>query len=370
MSANYLIRFVKKNGELVPMLIDRAQPRQLMIRNREDFSTEIMENAQFSATLIEIRGVTRAPTLLVLALDHRIATVRIQDFGNDFWIRPEQFLLMEADMKFGRAIRLVGPKGTGKTTFASLLADRLGVSFIKVDGTGIFKPKDLFGAETGSAGTLRWNPSDLSLFIEKNRLREAAIKGVICLDEFSRMGHSMAPFHALFDHSKQFSFTTCDGTIVIDRLDGFVFVLTDNPVGPGYVGNQELDTAMDDRVESYEFSYPPAEWEVPWLQSKTGIDAKAATHIVQIATEARHLATVGFWQKGGPSPRRTLCVAQDVSIGLDMDLSVSQRILSRYASGDANSERLQIEERLRAKGIVLRHLFSAQSQQSVKEMAA
>lgn len=359
MSANYFVRFVSRNGKMIPELVDLPQPRRLEIRNLADFTEEIVDGAQFSVALVEMRGGTaRVPALLVLALENKITSVQPHDFGNEFWIRPEYVLLMNADVRFGRAVRLVGPKGTGKTTFAALFAKKLGVPFLKVDGTGIFKPKDLFGAETGSDGTLKWNPSDFSKFLAEHRFADREVKGVICLDEFSRMGHSMAPFHALFDHTHHFSFTTCDGTIVIDRLEGFVFILTDNPVGQGYVGNQELDTAMEDRVESYEFSYPPPEWEIPWLGAMTGIQKPVATRIVEIANEARHLATKNYWQKGGPSPRRTLCVAQDVSIGTDLDLSIMHRIVSRYQDGETGSERSQLVAILQAKGFTLRHVLS------------
>ncbi len=349
----YKVRFDLRAGKLEPMLVDHVQPNRLNIRRDDTFKDEIREGAMFIATLVSMNGPARAPKSMELALESKVKELSSAGFGNEFWARPEHLRLIEADIKFGRAIRLVGPKGTGKTTFAALLAKRLSAPFIKVDGTGIFKPKDLFGAETGSEGTLRWNPSALSLFLGEHRLSERNVKGVICLDEFSRMGHSMAPFHALFDHTHQFSFTTCDGTIVIDRLDGFVFILTDNPAGSGYVGNQELDAAMDDRVESYEFAYPPSEWEIPWLQSQTGISTMDATRIVMVANEARQLAVTQGWSKGGPSPRRTLCVAQDVSSGVDFELSVAYRIVLRYENGGVNSERGILIEKLRTKKIHL-----------------
>lgn len=365
----YKICYVMRNGTLVAELMGHVQPNELQIRNEEDFAQEIKKGVMFSATLVTLQGKARAPTLMVFALESKLAEMSTTDFGADFWVRPEQLQLMHADIKFGRAIRLVGPKGTGKTTFAALFAERLGAPFIKVDGTGIFKPKDLFGAETGSQGTLRWNKSALALFIEEHRPDNRTIKGVICLDEFSRMGHSMAPFHSLFDHTHQFSFTTCDGTIVIDRLEGFVFILTDNPTGAGYVGNHELDAAMDDRVESYPFEYPPSEWEIPWLVTQTGISILDATRIVLVANEARQIAVSNGWSKGGPSPRRTLCVAQDMSIAIPFELAVAHRIVARYENGDVGSERMQLIERLRAKGIGVTTYLKDASRVSLREVA-
>ncbi|MBI4713633.1 AAA family ATPase [Candidatus Uhrbacteria bacterium] len=344
----YEVVFIDKNGMIVPTLASGKQPGIIEIRNLEAFSDRVCEGARFAASLIEMQGSARNPTRVVLKLERQIIAIDGKGLGTDFWIRPETLALIEADVYFGRAIRLVGPKGSGKTTFAQLLAKMFGVPFIKVDGTGIFKPKDLFGAESAEDGSTKWVPSDLMLFIETHRSSKHWPKAIVCLDEFSRMGHSMAPFHALFDHTGQYSFTTTDGTVVIDGLTGFIFILTDNPVGPGYIGNQSLDAAMSDRVEEHEFTYPPIEWEVPWLVSRTGITVDEATHIVQVAAEVRVLATAQMWEQGGPSPRRTLRAAEDVSIGKPMSLVVHARIIDRYPDGDAESPRRVIQQRLKS----------------------
>lgn len=350
--AEYEIEFVEHEGQIVPRLTSGLRARQIVVRNRAAYEHRMFPGARFAVSLIHHEGPARFPTCLTLHIERQIIKFSGTGIGDDFWIEPNTWQLIKADVHFGRAIRLVGPKGSGKTTFAALLAKVLGVPFIKVDGTGIFKPKDLFGAETGEKGTMGWVKSDLALFLERHRERKCWPRAVVCLDEFSRMGHSMAPFHALFDDTRQFSFTTCEGTIIIDGLDGIIWVLTDNPVGPGYVGNQSLDSAMNDRVEVYAFGYPPPTWEVPWLVSKTGITQTEAAHIVQVANAAREQAVQHGWEEGGPSPRRTLRAAQDAAFGIPLLLAVTARIIDRYPDGDAQSERRVLTAHLKGCNLI------------------
>jgi len=335
----YEIVFVEQDGVLEVTLANGARARNIVLRNRSQFESRICAGARFAASLINIEGPARNPTRMELHIERQIIKIDGTGLGQDFWILPETLTLIEADIHFGRAFRLVGPKGTGKTTFASLLAKTFNVPYLKVDGTGVSKPQDLFGSASAKNASTEWVPSDLANFITAHQHSKRWPKAFVCLDEFSRMGHSMAPFHALFDHTGQFSFTTTQGTVVITGLDGIIFILTDNPVGPGYIGNQALDSAMDDRVEAYAFEYPPASWEIPWLVSMTGITELEATHIVQVAGAIRVKAVELGSDKGGPSPRRTLRVAEDVSIGTPMQLSVASRIIDRYPDGDAQSER-------------------------------
>ena len=351
----YEVVFVDQDGTITPTLASCKRAGNIEVRNLEAFADRICAGARFAASPVEVRGPARCPSHVVVHLERQIITIDGKGLGKDFWIRPETLTLIEADVHFGRSFRLVGPKGSGKTTFARILADVFNVPFIKVDGTGIFKPKDLFGAESAEGGSTKWVPSDLMLFIGKHRSSKKWPKAIVCLDEFSRMGHSMGPFHPLFDHTGQYSFTTTDGTIVIDGLKGFIFILTDNPVGPGYIGNQSLDSAMSDRVEEYEFTYPPPEWEVPWLVGQTKISETEALHIVQVANEIRDLATVQAWDQGGPSPRRTLRAAEDVSIGKPMVLAISARIINRYPGGEAESPRLVIQQRLKSAKLLNGH---------------
>ena len=351
----YEVVFTEMDGEIRPILANGKRARCIILRNRSDFEDRICAGAHFAASLIQLDGSASNPTRMVLHLERQIIRIEGDGLGTDFWVSSETLRLIEADIHFGRAIRLVGPKGSGKTTFAQLLAKLFDVPYLKVDGVGVSKPQDLFGSGSAKDASTTWVPSDLARFIEAHGQRKGWPKAIVCLDEFSRMGHSMAPFHPLFDNTGTFSFTTTEGTLVISGLSGIIFILTDNPVGPGYIGNQTIDTAMSDRVEEYEFGYPPAVWEVPWLVKKTGIIASEAEHIVQVANAIRAQATQQGWEMGGPSPRRTLATAQDVSIGVPLLHALSARIINRYPNSDARSERAIILAHL--KGLSLLNDF-------------
>ncbi len=338
----YEIVFTETDGDIRPALASGKRARCIVLRNQSDFEDRICKGAHFAASLISLEGSASNPTRMLLQLERQIIRIDGDGLGTDFWIPSEMLRLIEADIHFGRAIRLIGPKGSGKTTFVELLAKLFDVPYLKVDGVGVSKPQDLFGSGSAKDASTTWVPSDLTRFIETHGQRKSWPKAIVCLDEFSRMGHSMASFHPLFDHTGTFSFTTTEGTLVISGLSGIIFMLTDNPVGPGYIGNQTIDTAMSDRVEEYQFGYPPAVWEVPWLVKKTGIITSEAQHIVQVANAIRTQATQQGWELGGPSPRRTLAVAQDVSIGLPLLNSLDARMINRYPNGDAGSERAVI----------------------------
>lgn len=351
----YEVVFTEIEGEIRPILANGKRARSIVLRNQTDFQDRICLGAHFAASLIKLDGSASNPTRMILHLERQIIRIDGDGLGTDFWVSSETLRLIEADIHFGRAIRLVGPKGSGKTTFAQLLAKLFDVPYLKVDGVGVSKPQDLFGSGSAKDASTTWIPSDLARFIQVHGQRKGWPKAFVCLDEFSRMGHSMAPFHPLFDNTGTFSFTTTEGTLVISGLSGIIFLLTDNPVGPGYIGNQTIDSAMSDRVEEYEFGYPPAVWEVPWLVKKTGIITSEAEHIVQVANVIRTQATQQGWEMGGPSPRRTLATAQDVSIGIPLLHALSARMINRYPNSDAGSERAIILAHL--KGLSLLNDF-------------
>ncbi len=337
--------------DLIPVFVSGTRCRRLTVRNLSAFSSQIAEGETFAVNVIEIRGSGANPQEIVVEIERHL--VRIKDekwFGEEFWIHPEMLQMILADIQHGHHLLFRGPKGTGKTTLAKMLAQSFKVPYLKVDSAGISKPKDLFGSDSATDGTLRWIPSDLTLFLDEHRSRTTWPKGIILLDEFNRMGHSMSPFHPIFDHTASFAFTTTQGTVTVKDLRGFIWIMAINPSDGGHIGTSDLDEALEDRTEIYDFDYPEKPWEIAWLIRQTSITQAEAEQIVNIAAEVRGFATSQHMAKGGPSPRRTLHTARMVRCGIPLQMAMKYKIINRYAGSltEPMSDRALVTERLRS----------------------
>ena len=353
--------FEDQDGELKPRLEGASyEVREVHVENIQDFG--VSEGSHFAVHLIRVDGTRRVKDRAVVRIFRELLSTSDEQILEDFWIDPAVLNEILLDIRLGHHLRFVGPKGTGKTTLVPLIAEILGVPHFKLDGAGIFKPKDLVGAERGvGGGQLEFQPSELYDFTVRVQDTEGVecldgfcLKGIVCADEFTRMRMSVGAFHSLLDHTRQLGFTTCEGTRIL-RTDGIVFILTDNPAGGGYVGNARLGVALGDRAELYEFDYPPAEFEIPWLVKNALVDEVEATRIVSAANKLRDVARspMGL-ENGGPSPRRTLAAAKFVANGVGLDRAIWRKIVMFYGGDhqDPNSTRGQVVASLRSEKLL------------------
>lgn len=334
-----IVRFKRNGAGLVPVVVSGLSfaAKRVDVENAVDFEGQIEEGAEFAVTVIEARG-RGANREVTVRLERRIATQTDEPL-KDFWVDERQWRWLLMDLRLGHHVLLRGPKGTGKTTLCYHLASHLGIPILKVDCTGIYKPKDLVGAEGSREGTLYFVPNEMVEFLAKARGKEGRPTALVLLDELSRIRGNGEGLHPLLDDTRRLSVSTNEGTRVIEVPPGVVFIATANPVGSGHVGTAEIDVALEDRFEPYDLDYPPAEFEIGLLTRRTGIRESEAGRIVEAANALREKARAGLFPRGGgPSPRRTLHTAAFVARGVPLVEAVEAKLVIACYRGDPNRD--------------------------------
>ncbi len=348
------IVFDMVDGVLTPSFTCALQPRSIEIRNRKDFEDQFADGVCFAVRIVTMEGNARRPHKIIVDIVRRIVEVGDSPLGDKFWIDPMVFALIEADLNDGAHIRLVGPRGTGKTVLVKLLAEHYGVKYIKVDGAAIINARSAFGSDSAKSGSAVFKKSRMVEFMESFEDTDGDdLRGIIHVDEFSRMNASgEGPWHPLLDGTGTFDLQTSDGPLTVKVPRGVVFVLTDNEQGGGHVGVMPMDIALQDRLERFELGYPKPEWEIPWLVRQTGIEKRDAEAIVEVANRIRQLATDQGFDKGGPSPRRTLRAASYVKRGIARDIAIRHAIINFYTGDREGDDRAMVIEHLRHKNLL------------------
>lgn len=322
------VRFIR-NGAGLKAVIDSGYDhphKGVEVENADAF--DLTESARYTADLVAVDGRGMQSRLKV-RLVHALSNPASEALP-DFWIDAAMRRNILLDLKLGHHVLLRGPKGTGKTTLCHRIAAYLGVPFLKVDCTALYKPKDLFGAERAQAGTLLFMPNALVEFLgaAQGQGRPSAI---VLLDEITRSRGNAEGLHPLLDDTRRIAVTTSEGTRVIEAPHGVAFMASANQAGGGYVGTSAMDAALLDRFEPYDLDYPPAEFEIGLLM-ETGIRQLDAAAIVGAANALREKAKQGLFPTGGgPSPRRTQRAAAFVAAGVSVEEAVQAKILAHYA---------------------------------------
>ena len=199
------------------------------------------------------------------------------------------------------------------------------------------------GERSSEAGTLMFRPTAFLEFIESLAPNDEGLAGIAFVDEFSRMHLSgEGPFHSLLDGTRSFPLNTPEGQRLVTLPSGLVVIVADNPLGGGYVGLNPLDAALRERMARFDFDYPPASWEEPWLIRETGVSEGEARQIVAVANSLRDFAKAEMLDDGGPSPRLTKRAAILISDGIPAHIAITHAIGDFYEPGDDTSDRARV----------------------------
>lgn len=193
-------------------------------------------------------------------------------FGMD-----DNFRALFSFTKRGAPALLVGETGTGKTTLAKKVAERLGRPFVRVNLDGAITPAELVGRMT-----LRAVDGHTQTTFEEGILPRAMKAGaVLLLDEINAaLPDTLLALHAVLEDEPRL-FITETGEEVLPR-EGFAVIATMNPTND-YAGTRGLNHALASRF---------AFLRIDPLRGQTLLDALAAHAPTASASDIVNVATV------------------------------------------------------------------------------
>ena len=178
-------------------------------------------------------------------------------------------------------IRLVGPAGCGKTSFATQYAAKNGYPCLIMDCANVREPRDWFGYRTFDPVTknIVWHES---LFVKLIEIPHS----VIVLDELNRVSplviNTLIP---LLDHRRSTYLEEAGKTISCG--EGVTFWAPINE-GSQFTGTIALDEAISDRFGLVmECKFLPSIEEKLVLHKKTGLEASVCEKLVDVANQVR-----------------------------------------------------------------------------------
>lgn len=212
--------------------------------------------------------------------------------------------LYEAAYNARMPMMLKGPTGCGKSRFVEYMAYKLGKPLITVACNEDMTASDLVGRFLLDKDGTKWQDGPLTT---------AARIGAICyLDEVVEARQdTTVVIHPLTDHRRSLPLDK-KGELIEAHPD-FQLVISYNP---GYQSlMKDLKQSTKQRFGGLDFDYPNAEKETAIVSKESGVDAKIAGKLVQIAHRARNLKGHGLDE--GISTRLLVYSGQLIAKGID-----------------------------------------------------
>jgi len=187
--------------------------------------------------------------------------------------------VIEACVKIGEPVLLVGETGTGKTTLLSELAKKKKKNIVRVSVNGSTGIEEILG---------KWLVEKSTTFWQDGILISAMKNGDwIVFDELnSALPEILFSLHSLLDDEKSVTLTEKDNEVIRPHKD-FRFFGSMNP-SEEYAGTKEMNKAFLSRFNAVlNIDLLPANHEIKAIVLQSKIESLEATQLVEIATKLR-----------------------------------------------------------------------------------
>jgi nitric oxide reductase NorQ protein len=250
--------------------------------------------------------------------------------------------LVQQHSKIGIAnIRLVGPAGCGKTSFAINYAARRKAPALVMDCANVREPRDWFGYRTFDPATkdIVWHESMFVRMVETPG-------AVIVLDELNRVSpmvtNTLIP---LLDHRKKTYLEEAGRSIQI--AEGVTFWAAINE-GNQFTGTIAMDAAMKNRFDYVvECNFLDAKTECGVLRSKTGLDLDSCRKLVEVANQVRTKAMMDAVDSFSEPISTRMLEAAALAMSMGGPKTLTYTLLNHFSNaGGASSERESLRKLL------------------------
>lgn len=294
-----------------------------------------------------VPAAAAAPAVAAAApsVDHKMG-VFVPEVNDTYYITPDIVSLFDRvhqlSLKKTQKVLLRGPHGAGKTEMAMQFAARHNKPMLIMDCANLKEPRDWFGYKTIVGGEVVWHESQFDKVL-------SAGGHVILLDEVNRVHPSVMNTLLPILDGRGFTYLEEKGGCITVGPNT-VFFSTMNE-GASYTGTSACDIALRDRLGQriVEVTYLPKDREVKVLVDRTGIDARKAASLVDIANQIRVKSSgLGSSFSDGFSTRQLIAAAEDFVVGGVSSLTFTMSNLFS-AEGGTNSERATVLQLIQGK---------------------
>ena len=204
----------------------------------------------------------------------------------------------------GLPAMLKGPTGCGKSRFVEHMAWRLGRPLVTIACHEDLSASDLLGRYLIRGGETVWVDGPLTV---------AARLGAICyLDEIVEARQdTVVVIHPLTDDRR---ILPVDKTgELVSAAPGFQLVISYNP---GYQhATKDLKPSTRQRFVTLEFDFPPPALEAEIVMHESGVDARVARELIELARKIRALRDQGLAE--APGTRLLVSTARLIASGVE-----------------------------------------------------